>query len=94
LLYICGFQNTWAISMVFFFFITEFGVLEGPSLFGTNLLWCSCADLQRRGHFIMWTLLISWASYFQQQHEVKKGSWKVGFSNVTNLLVLNSGGSL
>ncbi len=36
LLYSCGFQNTWVISMVFF--ITESGVLAGPSLFGTNLL--------------------------------------------------------
>ncbi len=38
LLYSYGFQNTWVISMGFLFFFTGFGVLEGPSLFGTNLL--------------------------------------------------------
>ncbi len=76
LLYSCGFQNTWVISMVFF--IAESGVLAGPSLFGTNLLWCCCTDLQWRGQY-MWTLPISWACYCQQQHEVKEGSWKGGF---------------
>jgi len=48
LLYSCGFQNTWVISMVLPF-ITEFGVLwKDQSCGRTNLLWCCRADLQRR----------------------------------------------
>jgi hypothetical protein len=40
LLYSCGFQNTWVISMVLPF-IAEFGVLEGPIFSDAVALICS-----------------------------------------------------